>query len=464
MGNKLKNGFFRFINYIKKDTRRKLSVLCVCAVSLVLIFAAAAEAVNIIRSSDEPPTQKANVNLDKITDGTENGVNIIKRVPKQAEKKKTEPKKEEEDLESYRSNYEDAKTYVESQSADGQIEEMIASMSLSDMVYQMMFVTPEALSGEKVTTNAKDELLSKLSDCPVGGIILFSDNIENPEQVKNLTSNFQNASKIPLFIGVDEEGGKVSRIASNPDMGMEKQPSAAEIGSTGSPDNAYTSAKYIAESLKELGINLDFAPVADVASNEKSQIGDRAFSVTSEGASPFVEGFVEGLNDAGVASVLKHFPGIGAVSSDTHEGRAELTESLDFMRKNNFLPFKAGINSGAEFVMVSHACPTSCGIEAPSSLSGEVVDKWLREELNFSGVIITDSLSMKAITNDYTPAAAAYLAVCAGCDMLLMPKNLDEAHQSILSAVASGEIPKAKLEASLRRILKAKKSMGLIGG
>lgn len=461
MGNKLKNGFFRFINYIKKDTRRKLSFLCVCAVSLVLIFAAAAEAVNIIRSSDEPPTQKANVNLDKITDGTENGVNIIKRVPKQAEKKKTEPKKEEEDLESYRSNFEDAKSYVESQSADGQIEEMIASMSLSDMVYQMMFVTPEALSGEKVT-EANDVLLSKLSDCPVGGIILFSDNIENPEQLKNLTSALQNASKIPLFIGVDEEGGKVSRIASNPDMGMENQPSAAEIGETGSPDNAYTTAKYIGESLKELGFNLDFAPVADVASNEKSQIGDRAFSVTFEGASPFVEGFVEGLKDGGASSVLKHFPGIGAVPSDTHEGRAELTESLDFMRKNNFLPFKAGINSGAEFVMVSHACPTSCGIEAPSSLSGEVVEKWLREELNFNGIIITDSLSMKAITNDYTPAAAAYLAVCAGCDMLLMPKNLDEAHQSILSAVASGEIPKSNIEASLRRILKAKKSMGLL--
>lgn len=464
MKKSLKDGFIRFINYIKKNTGRKAVFLCVFVISTVLICAAAAQAVNIIRSNDDDFGKEVSVNLDKITDGTENGVNEIKRVPKQAEKKKSEQKPaEDEDLESYKSNYEDAKTYVESQKADSEIEEIISSMSLSDMVYQMMFVTPEALSGEKVAKTADNAAL-KLSDCPVGGIIMFSDNITDPDQVKNFTSALQNASKIPLFLGVDEEGGSVSRIASNPKMGVEKTPSAAEIGSTGNPENAYISGKKIGESINSLGFNLDFAPVADAKSNEKSQIGDRAFSVTSEGASPFVEGFVKGLNDSGVASVLKHFPGIGGADADTHEGRAEIPESLDFMRKNNFLPFKAGINSGAQFVMVSNACPVSCGIEVPSCLSGEVVEKWLRGELAFSGLIITDSLSMKSITNEYSSAAAAYRAVLAGCDMLLMPQNLGEAHQSILSAVENGEIPKSDIESSVRRILKAKKATGLIGG
>ena len=131
MKKSLKDGFFRFINYIKKDTGRKAVFLCVFVISTVLICAAAAQAVNIIRSNDDDFGKEVSVNLDKITDGTENGVNEIKRVPKQAEKKKTEQKPADEDLESYKSNYEDAKTYVESQKADSEIEEIISSMSLS---------------------------------------------------------------------------------------------------------------------------------------------------------------------------------------------------------------------------------------------------------------------------------------------------------------------------------------------
>lgn len=460
---KIKPFLIKFISFMKVDTKKKLAVFAVSATVIVMLAAAAGACIDIFRESNAPEPVSAPVDLNKITDGTENGVNIIKRKPKAEAKAKNEEKAaSDEDLSQYVNTHDDAAAYTEKATRDDRLEAMISDMSLSEKVYQMMFVTPEALCGARAVTDCDDAVKTGLSTYPVGGIILFSDNLSSKNQVSKLNADLQSASKIPLFIGIDEEGGRVSRLGSNHALGFEKQPSAEEIGNSGDPEAAKAAAQKTAEGLKSLGFNLDFAPVADVSSSAMSQIGDRAFSSSFDAACPFVSSYVTGLKDGGIASVLKHFPGLGSVSADTHKGRAEITETLDSMRKNEFQPFISGIHAGADFVMVSHASPNCTTEKSPSSLSSEVVSGWLRGELNFSGVTITDSLSMKAITDEYTAAAASVKAVSAGCDMLLMPQDLTAAHAAIVSAVKSGEISEEHINSSVYRILAAKKKRGIL--
>lgn len=460
---KIKPFLIKFISYMKVDTKKKLAVFAVSAAVIVMLAAAAGACIDIFRESNAPEPVSTPVDLNKITDGTQNGINIIKRKPKSEPKAKNDAKAAaDEDLSQYINTHDDAAAYTEKATRDEQIESMISEMPLGEKVYQMMFVTPEALCGKTLVTECDDAVKEGLSTYPVGGIILFSDNLSSKNQVSKLNADLQSTSKIPLFIGIDEEGGSVSRLGSNHALGFEKQPSAEEIGKSGDPSAAYSAAAKTAEGMKNLGFNLDFAPVADVNSDEMSQIGDRAFSDSFDGACAFVSSYVSGLKDGGIVSVLKHFPGIGSASADTHKGRAEITESFDSMRKNEFQPFISGIHAGADFVMISHASPNCTTEKSPSSLSSEVVSGWLRGKLNFSGVTITDSLSMRAITDEYTTAAASVKAVSAGCDMLLMPKDLTAAHSAIVSAVKSGEITEEHIDSSVRRILAAKKKRGII--
>lgn len=347
---------------------------------------------------------------------------------------------------------------------EDKIGKIMDDMSLSDMVYQMMFVTPESLTGVQTVIQAGETTRTALENLPVGGIIYFSKNLKNREQTSEMIKNTQKYSKIPLFIGVDEEGGKVARLGSNPQMGVTKHPPMREIGETGNGAEAYDVGKTLADDIKDLGFNVDFAPDADVLVNkDNKEIGDRSFGTDPELVSVMVENEVRGLQDNGVCSAIKHFPGHGATHTDSHTGYSEVTRTAEELRKTEFLPFKAGIDAGVDFVMVSHMTLTNATEEkVPSSISEEVITDMLFYELGFEGIAITDSFSMGAITEEYTVSEAVTKAVKAGADMILMPSDLTETHKAIMSAVDSGEISRERIEKSVRKILTLKTKREII--
>lgn len=349
-------------------------------------------------------------------------------------------------------------------SETGSVEEIMADMSLSDMVYQMMFVTPESLTGVQTVIQAGEATKAAVEKQPVGGIVYFSKNLKDREQTAEMIKNTQSYSKLPLFIGVDEEGGRVARLGSNKKMGVTEHPPMLEIGKTGDGDKAYNVGKTLASDIKSLGFNVDFAPDSDVLVNEdNTEIGDRSFGTDPETVSLMVKNVVCGLQDNGVSSSLKHFPGHGATHTDSHTGYSEVTRTAEELRAAEFLPFKAGIDAGADFVMVSHMTLVNATEEkVPSSMSKEVISDMLFDELGFTGIAITDSFSMGAITEEYTIEEAVTRAVNAGADMILMPSDLTAAHDALLSAVRSGEISQERIEKSVEKILSLKLKRGLM--
>ncbi|MBE7053693.1 MAG: glycoside hydrolase family 3 protein [Ruminococcaceae bacterium] len=338
------------------------------------------------------------------------------------------------------------------------VEEILSKMSLEEKIYQMMFVTPETIS-----SNVKDPLSAEtMAEYPVGGIIYFSNNLANEAQIKKMISETQNNSRIKLFIGVDEEGGRVSRLSG---IGsIEKLSPMKEIGDAGDTNKATEVGKHLGKGLKELGFNVDFAPVADVIIREdNNEIGDRSFGTDANVVALMVGEFVKGIEEEGVLSVLKHFPGHGSTYANSHNGYSESERELNELRQTELLPFKKGIESGSKFVMVSHMTLVNATEEKlPSSLSKEVITDLLINELSFKGIVITDSMSMGAITNEYSKKDATLMCIKAGADMILMPPSPKDAFDAIYAAVQSGEITEERINESVRKILKVKKEKGII--
>ncbi len=344
-----------------------------------------------------------------------------------------------------------------------QAEELLADMTLWEQVCQLFIVTPELLTGVSVATQAGETTRQALEEYPVGGIVYFAANILSRDQISAMILNSQSYSKIALFIAVDEEGGTVARIGNNSEMGTTSFPSMKTIGDTGDTQNAYEVGYTIGSEISELGFNLDFAPVADVDSNpDNPVIGDRAFSSDASVASAMVAAAVQGFHDGGILCTLKHFPGHGDTSTDSHEGYTELTKTLTELSETEFVPFEGGISAGADFVMVGHiSVPQVTGNDLPATLSATMISI-LRDDLGFDGLIITDSMQMEAITDRYTSGEAAVMAIQAGVDMILMPENLEEAVRGVYEAVLSGEITQERLEESVLRILETKIRVGII--
>ncbi len=337
-------------------------------------------------------------------------------------------------------------------------EEVLEAMTLSEKIYQMMFVTPESITGVGQVISAGETTKEALSKYPVGGIIYFAPNFETREQTKEMIENTKSYSKIPLFIGVDEEGGIVSRLGSNPAMGVTHFPSMAEIGKTGDEAKAYQVGKTLGEELSSLGFNLDFAPVTDVLINKNNtEIGSRSFGSDAALVSTMVKNVVLGLEEKGVYSVLKHFPGHGSTSVNSHNGRAESLRTKEELSESEFLPFIEGIKAGCSFVMVSHMTLVNATEEkVPSSMSKEVITDMLKGHLGFKGIVITDSFSMGAITKEYKEEDAVIKAIGAGTDMILMPKDVKGTHDAIKNAVISGEITEERIDESVKKILELK--------
>jgi beta-N-acetylhexosaminidase len=352
---------------------------------------------------------------------------------------------------------------VEDNSTEKAVEEILGKMSLEEKVWQMMFVTPEDITGVSVAVKAGEATKKALQTYPVGGIIYFGQNFENPDQTAQMIKNTQEYSKIPLFISVDEEGGTVSRLGSKRQMGTKKQPPMLEIGETKDGEKAYSVGTELANDLGKFGFNVDFAPVADVlVSRDNVETQTRSFGYDAENVAFMVENVVKGLQDNGISATLKHFPGAGATTVDTHTGYSANPRTLDELRKTEFLPFASGIQAGVDFVMVSHMTLTNATKEKlPCSLSEEVIRDMLIDELGFKGIVITDSLRMGAITEHYSPSEIGVMAVKAGNDMILMPKNMEATHKAIVEAVNNGEITEERINESVRKILKLKIEKGM---
>lgn len=343
------------------------------------------------------------------------------------------------------------------------VDERIGAMTLEQKVAQLFIVTPEALvEGVSQVTQAGDMTREGVTAHPVGGIVYFAQNLLDPEQTTTMLANvkqfYADAGNVAPFIAVDEEGGTVVRVADNEAFGAQDVGDASALGSAGDTEAAKRAAEQIADYLMPLGFNLDFAPVADVVDPLRSDtMGLRSFSSDAAVAADMVRAEVEGFRDKKMLCCAKHFPGIGAAAGDSHEGAITIEATNEELETVDLVPFRAAIEAGVPMIMVGHvSLPNIVGDSTPAPLSSAVVQGMLRDSLGYTGIIVTDSLSMGAITDYYTPAEAAVAALKAGCDIPLMPERLDEAYQGVLSAVRAGELTEERIDESLIRILAAK--------
>ncbi len=348
----------------------------------------------------------------------------------------------------------------------------LSSMSLKEKVCQLFVIAPENLSFDPATGKYRagssvalnDNMRAAWEGYPCAGICLFGANITAPDQLKKLTEDIHGLGGVKPFVCVDEEGGIVVHISNKTVFGIRPTPTMGSMARTGDPQTAYDAYLYIGGYLKEYGIDLDLAPIADVNTNPNNPIiGNRAFGGDPVLAAEMVARSCEALRGSGVSSCLKHFPGHGDTQTDTHTGYAQTGKTWEEMLGCEILPFKAGIKAGADFVMAAHiAAPNVTGDSIPASLSYTLLTEKLRRELGFGGVIITDALMMGAVSKAYSNKESVIRALEAGADLLLMPGNYYEAVNGILDAVGSGRLSEERVNASVMRILKAKENMGLL--
>ena len=350
-----------------------------------------------------------------------------------------------------------------SDASDKLARQTLASMTEDEKLWQLFYVTPELLTGVETATRAGDSTKEALEKMPVGGIVYFAKNFEDRAQTQDMLHNTKSYTKIPLFLGTDEEGGTVSRVGSNPAMGGIEIPSMQSLGEQADPAGVYQAGQNIAENLRAVGLNMDFAPVADVASSSSAVIGSRSFGSDAQLCASMVSVLTGSLQTKGVVPCLKHFPGYGSAITDDHYGTSILTKTLDDLEACDFLPFVSGIEAGAPFVMVSHlSVPEVVGDETPSDLSSKIVSEILRNKLGFTGVIITDSHQMASITDHYTSGEAAVKALQAGVDMILMPQDLQAAFDGVKAALNDGTLTQERIDESVLRILQVKAEYNIL--
>lgn len=351
-----------------------------------------------------------------------------------------------------------------------------ADLTLEEKVGQLFLVRPDALDPARTpqqiedpdaagATALTDAMRATLARIPVGGVVLFGKNIADAGQLAAFTADLQAAGRVPLLLAVDEEGGAVARLANSGALDLPRYESAAAVGAEG-PEAVRTMYRTIGGYLRDFGFALDFAPVADVNTNpDNPVIGSRAFSADPQTAAACVRAAVEGLGEAGVLACLKHFPGHGDTAQDSHEEAAVTEKTLAALRSGEWAPFAAGIAAGAPLVMVGHITAPNALPPAESDrlagFSATVLNDWLRGELGFEGLVVTDSLAMGAVTRRYSSGEAALAALQAGADLLLMPADLEGAYTAVVQAVESGRWPESELDARVERILAAKRAAGL---
>ncbi len=338
-------------------------------------------------------------------------------------------------------------------------EDILSEMTLEEKVYQMFIITPEALTGYDVVNASTSITKGWLEKYPVGGLIYFADNIETRKQteemLKNTTASAIELQGMPLFLCVDEEGGSVVRVADNKEMGVTN---VGPMGEIKDEEGAKNAGATIGSYLKELGFTVDMAPVVDVLTNENNTvIGDRSFGSDASIVEQYGGAYSDGLRSQGILSTYKHFPGHGATEGDTHEGYAYTNKTYEELKEAELVPFAKAKRDEVDIVMVAHiAVPNITGDNTPCTLSYKMVTEVLKNDLEYDGLIITDAMNMKAITDNYSSKEAAVKAISAGVDIVLMPQDFEEAVNGVLEAVKNGEITEERIDESVLKIIKKK--------
>ena len=333
-------------------------------------------------------------------------------------------------------------------------------MTLREKVGQLFNVRPEALdlTSSYTQTGASQVLTDGFNRYPCGGITLFAANIKDPLQIIAFTKFLHGLGNYPLLC-VDEEGGRVARIANNSNFNVVKYASMEAVGATGDPKKAYEAGDNIGCYLAIYGFDIDLAPVSDVNTNpENVVIGNRAFGSSPQLVADMAGQFLLGLKHNDVEGCLKHFPGHGDTKADTHYGYAESLKTWEELLSCEMIPFRKGIENGAEMIMTAHVClPNVTGESVPSTVSPIILQDKLRGELGFKGIIITDSMAMGAITQEFSPEEAAISAIEAGVDIVLDPADYPSAFEAVVAAVESGRISMDQLDERVDRVLTLKK-------
>ena len=341
------------------------------------------------------------------------------------------------------------------QLAEQRLNERIAGMTLEEKVGQLFFVRcPETGAAEDVKSYH------------IGGLLLFGRDYKDADgnwlSADDFTAavqSYQAAADIPLFIGSDEEGGTVTRASKNPNLFSAPLPSPQELYTAEGMDGLLSTTRTYNEQLKALGINVNFAPVCDVSTDKNDFIYARSFGKDAQATADYVSRVVPEYEAAGVACVLKHFPGYGN-NVDTHTGIAVDERTYESFETADFLPFSAGIAAGAPFVLVSHNIVNCMDAGLPASLSPKV-HEILRGTLGFDGLIVTDDLAMDAVKSYAQDGSVAVLALQAGNDMIVTTDYQTQIPQ-VIAAVQAGEIDEREIDAHVYRVLYEKQALGLI--
>ena len=378
-----------------------------------------------------------------------------------AESTETEPATEQKATEAATETVTESKNSI-----SPKVERKLRNMSLHEKVCQMFIAVPEKTTYYYDTLTYVDDWYRKCyEEYPIGGYIYFDANITYDQQLRDLLSQSQEMAAeynngIGLFQAVDEEGGSVTRVQKM----LWKTPvdNMSEYGKLNDYNATYEAGRTIGEYLADYGFNVNFAPVADVNVSETNELGNRIFSSDPLVVSDMCSAMIQGLKSHKICATLKHFPGLGAGTGNTHNGTVEIDRKYEELEITEFPAFKGGIEAGADFVMIGHQIMTASGDNLPADLSPVVVQEWLRDELNFEGIIISDSQAMGAIINNYTSDEAAIKSIKAGIDIILMPNDLRAAIDGVEAAVESGELTEERIDESVIRILEKKKELGLL--
>ena len=334
----------------------------------------------------------------------------------------------------------------EEEEKDNKIDEM----SLEEKIGQLLIISYRK-------DDIKEKLPTILEEVKPGGFILFSENITTYDDTINLIKSIKNSNDIPLFIGIDEEGGNVQRLKNLKDYKTSDIPYMSYVKTI---NDAYNLGKVIAEELRVFGINLDFAPVIDCNwDNPKSVIGKRAFEGDYTTVAKLGVSLAKGLKNNKVIPTYKHFPNHGATATDSHQDLPVINKTEEELLNNDLIPYQEAIKNNADMIMISHlALPKITKDYTPASLSYEIITNLLKKKLGFKGLVVTDALNMQALTKNYSEKEILIKAINAGADLLLMPEDPVNAVKIIKEAVNGGLISEEKINESVEKILSLKDS------
>ncbi|MDR6227433.1 beta-N-acetylhexosaminidase [Desmospora profundinema] len=350
---------------------------------------------------------------------------------------------------------------AEGESADEWVERKLQEMSVEEKVGQLFMVGFH--NGDQPALEMNEQAITLIEEYHAGGVILFDRNVDTPEQVARLNRDMQakareSSTGVPLFISIDQEGGKVLRIRD----GVTLFPGNMALGAAGDPELSSQTGKVMGKELRLMGINMNLAPSLDVNNNDQNPIiGVRSFSGDPNQVAELGVAQMKGFREGGVLSVVKHFPGHGDTDSDSHVDLPTVAHSMERLDQVELKPFKKALDAGVDAVMSAHitfpAIDDTPGL--PGTLSPQVLTGLLREEWGYDGVIITDDMEMGAIVDNFGAGDAAVRAVEAGADILLVAHDWNrqkESIQAVIQAVEAGEISEKRIDQSVRRILQLK--------